>query len=71
MKYYGWFSDIQFNQQKNSIKKLPYIYYKLFDGKVLQITEILPVNQKSNYSDAKCLGEIKNFYGCYTNKQIL
>jgi len=71
MKYNGWFSNIQFNEQKKSIKKLPYIYYKLFDGKVLQITEILPSNKKSEYPDAKCLGEIKNFYGCFTNNQCL
>jgi len=64
---YAWYSQQQFDHINNSErsydgKTSPYIYYKLTNGKTVQVTEIMNNDNKSNFDDAVCLGIIESFY---------
>jgi hypothetical protein len=64
---YAWYSQNQFehinnNTGYNNGKTSPYIYYKLTNGKTVQVTEIMNSVNKSNFDDAVCLGIIESFY---------
>ena len=61
---YAWYSEKQFDHMNlNTERKLPYIYYELMDGSVVQITEITNEN-KHNFDDAIYLGKVNKFVTC-------
>lgn len=63
MPQYAFFSQKQFknSSETDEDNKKPYIYYKLKNGKTVQITEISSKNQIT-FDDAICLGEVDKFY---------
>ena len=70
LETFAWYSQKQFEYSIKD-KKLPYIYYNIFDSnnneKVVQITEI---GKKNLFNDAICLGKIIKF-NCASKDYII
>ena len=70
--YYAWFSEKQFNHVESTHGlDRPYIYYRLQDGSIVQISEVTSSSTyNSNFDDVKYLGLVKKFH-CASRNQII
>ena len=61
MNTYGYYSEQQFENLKNSEREYPYIYYKNIDNIIVQVTEVTTNPEyQSKFNDAVHLGKLKN-----------
>lgn len=61
---YAYYSKKQFDIISNGGSKVhrPYLYYKLEDGSIVQVTEVSTTKTVSGFDDAVFVGMVTEFY---------
>ena len=68
MSTYGYYSEQQFDNLKNSEREYPYIYYKNINNIIVQVTEVTTNPEyQSKFNDAVHLGKLKKFHSVSAN----
>lgn len=59
---YAYYSEKQFKTISRNAVPRPYLYYKLENGSIVQVTEVRSTKNESLFDDAKFVGMVTEFY---------